>query len=401
MAKETKKYNYLIVGGGMAADQAVAGIRSIDKEGTIGIISADTDEPYARPALSKKLWVDPDFHDEDIDFHTAQKYNAQISLATRVTKIEPENHAVETDKGEKYAYDKLLLATGSEAKALNGEKSDRVVALRSKQDYLKIRKFSGKGNHVIVVGNGYVGSEIAAGLIQSDTEVSLVITGDRIFDKKFPAFLSEKYEQKYLEAGMKIYHNSKASDYELTKNGVKVQLDDGTELEAAGLVLGIGAFTDYSLASEAGLKVDEHGVVVDEHLKTSAPDIWAAGDIISYPDQILGRQSAGHVRHAINSGLFVGKQMAGESGSYDYTPVFYSWVFDINWEAFGKVDSSLKMYAEKLGDEKYIVYYFDKDVLAGVLSWSSGVSLDHLKSILKKRPTVEELGKVVKIEAVE
>lgn len=102
MAKETKKYNYLIVGGGMAADQAVAGIRSIDKEGTIGVISADTDEPYARPALSKKLWVDPDFHDEDIDFHTAQKYNAQISLATRVTKIEPENHAVETDKGEKY-----------------------------------------------------------------------------------------------------------------------------------------------------------------------------------------------------------------------------------------------------------------------------------------------------------
>ncbi len=401
MTKENKKYNYLIVGGGMAADQAVAGIRSIDKGGTIGIISADIDEPYARPALSKKLWVDPDFHDEDIDFHTAQKYNAEITLATRVIKIIPEKHIVKTDKGEEYAYDKLLLATGSEAKALKGESSERVVALRSKQDYLKIRKFSGKGKHVIVVGNGYIGSEIAAGLIQSDTKVSLVITGDRIFDKKFPIFLSEKYEQKYLAAGIKIYHNSKASGYELVGDGVKVQLNDGTVLQGAGLVLGIGAFTDYSLASAAGLEVDEHGVVVDEQLKTTATDIWAAGDIISYPDQILSRQSAGHVRHAINSGLFVGKQMAGETGIYDYTPVFYSWVFDINWEAFGNVNSGLKMYAEKLGDEQYIVYYFDKNILAGVLSWSSDVNLGHLKGILKKQPTVEELNKVVKLEAVE
>ncbi|MFT8669103.1 MAG: NAD(P)/FAD-dependent oxidoreductase [Liquorilactobacillus hordei] len=401
MTKEIKKYKYLIVGGGMAADQAVAGIRSIDKEGTIGIISSDTDEPYARPALSKKLWVDPDFHDEDIDFHTAQKYDAWIKLATKVTKVNPKKHTIETDNGEEFEYDKLLLATGSEAKTLKGENSERVIALRSKQDYLKIRKFSGKGKHVIVVGNGYIGSEIAAGLIQSDTKVSLVITGDRIFDKKFPIFLSEKYEEKYLKAGIKIYHNKKASSYELVGDEVKVQLNDGTVLQGAGLVLGIGAFTDYSLASEAGLKVDEHGVVVNEQLKTSVSDIWAAGDIISYPDQILGRQSAGHVRHAINSGLFVGKQMAGVTGTYNYTPVFYSWVFDINWEAFGQVNSSLKMYAETLGDDKYIVYYFDKQTLVGILSWNSDVNLEHLKEILKKRPTIEELDRVINLRAVE
>ncbi|KRM91978.1 NAD(P)/FAD-dependent oxidoreductase [Liquorilactobacillus cacaonum] len=401
MTQEMKKYNYLIIGGGMSADQAVAGIRSIDKKGSIAMISADVDEPYAKPALSKKLWVDSNFHDEDIDFHTAEKFDATIMLETTVTKIDIKNHIVETNTAEKIAYDKLLLATGSTARSLTGEKSDRVIALRTKQDYLKIRKFSGNNKHVIVVGNGYIGSEIAAGLIQSDTKVTFVITGKRIFDKKFPAFLSEKYEQRYLNAGMKIYHESKVTGYELIEKGVKVFLDNGDVLESDGLVLGIGADSNSSLASDAGIKVDEYGVVVDEHLQTSIPGIWAAGDIISYPDKILGQQSAGHVRHAIQSGLFVGKQLAGEVGTYDYTPVFYSWVFDINWEAVGKVDSKLKMYSEKLGDEKFVIYYFENDNLVGILSWSSEVNMDHFKEMLKKSPSINDLQKVLEIQKID
>lgn len=383
----------------MAADQAAAGIRSIDRKGSLGIISADSDEPYARPALSKKLWVDSDFTENDTNFHTKEKNNANLFLKTQVTNISPAQHLVTTTDGTKFSYDKLLLATGSKALTLNGPESDLVVALRSKADYRKIRSFSSPHKHVIVVGNGYIGNEIAAGLIQNDVQVSLVISGEQLYDKKFPANLSKQYQDKYLAAGVKIYSRKRAQKYEVEDNHVKLFLNDGSILEGDGLILGLGAQPNLALSKNAHLKSDNLGVVVDKYLKTSANDIWAAGDIICYPDVILGRQNAGHVNHAIKSGYIAGQNMAGKIIPYDHTPYFYSWVFDVSWEALGTVSSNLEMYEEKLkhSDGK-VVYYFEENILQGVLLWNAAINLDHFRNILKKKPHFADLNALLPLE---
>ncbi|WP_311407852.1 NAD(P)/FAD-dependent oxidoreductase [Liquorilactobacillus uvarum] len=403
MPEKTKHFNYLLIGGGMAADQAAAGIRSADSKGSLGIISADSDEPYARPALSKKLWVDPDFAEADTNFHTKEKNNATLFLKTQVISIDSAEHLVTTNKDTQFSYDKLLLATGSKPQTLAGPESDLVVALRSKADYRKIRAFSDNHKHVIVVGNGYIGNEIAAGLIQNKVQVSLIVSGERLYDKKFPTYLSKKYQQKYLDAGVKIYPKKRAEKYEIEDTQVKVFLNDGTVLKGDGLVLGLGAKIELDLAEKTQLKTDKLGVVVDKYLKTSAPDIWAAGDIISYPDVILGRQNAGHVNHAVKSGYIAGQNMAGKEISYNHTPYFYSWVFDISWEALGTVSSKLKMYAEKLqhSDGSIIYYFDDADILQGVLLWNARINLDHYRNILKKKPHLTELQQLLPLEKVD
>ena len=403
MPEKTKHFNYLLIGGGMAADQAAAGIRSADSKGSLGIISADSDEPYARPALSKKLWVDPDFAEADTNFHTKEKNNATLFLKTQVISIDSAEHLVTTNKDTQFSYDKLLLATGSKPQTLAGPESDLIVALRSKADYRKIRAFSDNHKHVIVVGNGYIGNEIAAGLIQNKVQVSLIVSGERLYDKKFPTYLSKKYQQKYLDAGVKIYPKKRAEKYEIEDTQVKVFLNDGTVLKGDGLVLGLGAKIELDLAEKTQLKTDKLGVVVDKYLKTSAPDIWAAGDIISYPDVILGRQNAGHVNHAVKSGYIAGQNMAGKEISYNHTPYFYSWVFDISWEALGTVSSNLKMYAEKLqhSDGSIIYYFDDADILQGVLLWNARINLDHYRNILKKKPHLTELQQLLPLEKVD
>ncbi|MCC7666561.1 NAD(P)/FAD-dependent oxidoreductase [Liquorilactobacillus satsumensis] len=402
MAQDSKHFKYLLIGGGMAADKAAAGIRTVDQTGTLGIISADSDAPYARPALSKKLWVDPDFKETDTDFKTAAEYKTEIFLNTTVTAIDPQAHTVTTADGTHFSYDKLLLATGSQALQIPGPASDLAIALRSKADYRKIRAFSGQHKQVLVVGSGYVGSEIAAGLIQNDTQVTMVISGKRIYEDRFPGYLSEAYQQKYLDAGIKILTTAYAKNYEVKDGKVELHLASGKTLVGDGLVLGIGGRSNFKLGKAAGLATDHDGIIVDEQLKTSAPDIWAAGDIISYPDKILGRQSSAHVNHAVKSGMIAGKSMAGAAVTYDYTPSFYSWVFDISWDALGHISSQMQMYAEKLPGNKSVVYYFDEHgLIQGILSWNSKVSLNHLRHLLKKKPTLSQLQQVLPLEKVE
>ncbi|MFT8393305.1 MAG: FAD/NAD(P)-binding oxidoreductase [Liquorilactobacillus ghanensis] len=393
-------FKYLLVGGGMAADQAAAGIRAVDAQGSIGILSADVDGPYARPALSKKLWVDENFHDEDIDFKTAEKQQAQLFLRTVVTQIDPAAHQVKTSTGQAFSYDKLLLATGAKARTLAGTASQRVVALRSKADYLKIRAFSGQQQTVIVVGDGFIGSEIAAGLAQSNTQVIYVIAGSQLFERKLPTALCQELEQKYTAAGVKFYYQEKAATYQLKGEQVELTLEDGTRLLGDGLVLGLGAEIDYQLAKQAGLHLDKNGVVVDQYLQTSAADIWAAGDIISYPDVILGQTKSEHVKHAIQSGYVAGKNMAGQAAAYTYTPYFYSWVFDISWEALGTLDTSLQLYQEKLTSGQLVYYFDDQGQLQGILSWNAAVDLDHLRNLFRQHPDLKTLQQVLPLKPI-
>lgn len=162
----------------------------------------------------------------------------------------------------------------------------------------------------------------------------------------------------------------------------------------------MGAEVNYQLAQQAGLLMDQNGVVVNQQLQTSATDVWAAGDIISYPDVILGQTKSEHVKHAIQSGYVAGQNMAGKVTDYTYTPYFYSWIFDISWEALGMLDTRLQMYQEKLTKGQLIYYFDDHQQLQGILSWNAAVDLDHLRNLFRQHPSLSTLQQVLPLKQI-
>jgi len=156
------------------------------------------------------------------------------------------------------------------------------------------------------------------------------------------------------------------------------------------VVAGLSAKPVLDLASEAGLEVNR-GVVVDAHLKTSDPDIWAAGDIAEYPDVILGRTRIEHVDHAQNSGATAGRSMAGSDETYDHTPYFWSDAFELGWEAIGRLDARLDTEVVELGEGREVVYYLDEQSRpVGVLLLGVWDSVDKARKVLADAPTDRE-----------
>ncbi|WP_423188424.1 NAD(P)/FAD-dependent oxidoreductase [Alkalibacterium sp. f15] len=383
-SKETY-YDYLFIGGGIAAAYAAIGIRKSDKEGSIGILSSDQDGPYARPALSKRLWTDDDYSVEDVPFNTAEETDSNIMLETVVNSIDRENKTVTTHDGTTLSYGKLLLATGSEPQTLNGPEDEHVIAFRTFEDYRKLRGFSGKDQHVIVVGGGYIGTELAANLKLNNTQVTLIYPQEVLNDNRFPLELAKEYEDRYRQTGVTLKNASRAAAYSRNGDKLVLQLENGETVEGDTLVLGLGAKPRLTLAKDAGLEVD-NGVIVDDYFRTSDPDIYAAGDISSYPDPIFGRKRIEHVDHARKSGTAVGKNMAGSDKPYDYTPYFYSDVFDISWMAYGTLDSRLQTLIDHVDDGK-VVYYLKEDKPVGILLWNINPRLGKVKEVLKNPPS--------------
>lgn len=385
----TTHFDYLIVGGGMVADTAARGIREIDRDGSIGILSDDVDEPYTRPALSKKLWTDDEFTWDKVPLGTADDTGADIRLRTRATAIRPDAHEVDAD-GETFAYGKLLVATGGKPVPLPVEdrsNGERVLSFRTAEDYRRLRSLAQDVDRIAVVGGGYIGSELAAALVQNGVDTVLVHTGAVLGDAVFPAALAERFETLFRDAGVEIVAGSKVEGGEADAAGVRLSLENGDEVRADAVVSGLGIDVATDLAESAGLTVDD-GVVVDAQLRSSVDDIWAAGDVASYPDRLLGRRRVEHVDNANAQGTAAGRNLAGAAESYTHTPYYYSAVFGIRYEAVGTLDAELETVEDWIDTERGVVYYLDDGRVVGVLLWNVEEARDAARAVLADADTL-------------
>ncbi|MFT3892007.1 MAG: FAD/NAD(P)-binding oxidoreductase [Anaerolineales bacterium] len=193
-----KQYKYLIIGGGLTGDAATRGIRELDLDGSIGLISAESAPPYMRPNLSKGLWKGRPI--EKIWRKTEER--GELNLGRKVTQIDPEKKEVQDDRGETYSYDKLLLATGGSPNHLPFGGSD-VIYYRDFQDYQHLRALTDTKEHFVVIGGGFIGSEITAALTMVGKKVTMVFPNDAIGGTVFPSnlahFLNDYYRQKGVE----------------------------------------------------------------------------------------------------------------------------------------------------------------------------------------------------------
>lgn len=372
-------YSYLIIGGGMTADAAVRGIRELDAKGAIGLIGAEADEPYSRPPLSKALWKGESF--ESVWRKTSEA-GVALHLGRRATTLDPAGKRVLDDQGEEYTYDKLLLATGGTPRRLPFG-GDTVIYFRTLEDYRRLHAMAEPGRTFVVIGGGFIGSEIAAALAMQGCKVTMLFPEDGIGARLFPADLARFLVEYYGEQGVDVRPGEQVTD--VSRNGAKVVVETkaGIRLTVDAVVAGIGIAPSTELARAAGLEVED-GIVVDDHLRTSKSDVYAAGDVARFTAPALGvRMRVEHEDNALTMGKAAGRAMAGDTTPYAHLPFFYSDLFELGYEAVGEMDPRGELLSDwRVPFREGVVYYLSGGRVRGVLLWNTWGQVDAARALI-------------------
>jgi 3-phenylpropionate/trans-cinnamate dioxygenase ferredoxin reductase component len=361
-------HRYLIVGGGMTADAACRGIREHDADGSIGLVSGEPHPPYNRPPLSKALWQGKE---EESIWRGTDTLGVDLRLGRRVVSLDLASRQVTDDEGEVYEYERLLLATGGSPRRLSQD--DDAIYFRTLDDYHRLRALADDGVRAVVVGGSFIGSEIAAALASNGVSVSMIVSGDGIGSRLFPADLASFVTGYYRERGVEV------------ETGARVQADDPRLADHAAVIAGLGIEPNTELAAAAGLPV-EGGITVDAYGRVNGrDDVFAAGDVARFPSPVLGgSMRVEHEDHANTHGRVVGANMAGADMPYDHLPFFYSDLFDLGYEAVGDVDSRLETIADwtDLGREGVVCYLDAARRPRGFLLWNVWGKVDAARELI-------------------
>jgi NADPH-dependent 2,4-dienoyl-CoA reductase/sulfur reductase-like enzyme len=376
-----KHYKYLVIGGGLAGDAATKGIRELDTQGSIGLISKEPDPPYMRPNLSKGLWKGRPV--EKIWRKTEER--GTLHLDCKVVQIDPNQKSVRDESNEEYTYDKLLLATGGTPNHLPfGE--GNIIYFRTFQDYQHLRKLTEQGDRFVVIGGSFIGSEIAAALTMVGQKVTMVFPENAISENFFPGDLSKFLNEYYRLNGVEVLTGDSVASVQKEGNRILVRTGSGRSMEADGVVAGIGIHPNLDLAKEAGLLLD-NGITVNEQLQTSHPDIYAAGDAANFFHHGLDKRvRIEHEDNAVQMGKLAGRNMAGAHDTYTHIPMFYSDLFDLGYEAVGELNNKLQTYSD--WDEPFkkgVIYYLDDGHVRGVLLWNVWEKVDDARALMKEK----------------
>ena len=373
------RYRYLIVGGGMTADAAAHGIRKRDSTGSIGLVGAEPHAPYNRPPLSKGLWKG---EAEDSVWRKTAETGAELHLGRRAVALDPRARRVTDDEGAVYEYETLLLATGGTPRRLSGA-PDGVIYFRTLDDYRAARRLADRKARFVVIGGGFIGSEVAAGLRMQQCEVTMIVPHPGLGARVFPADLSRYLVDYYRREGVTMLMGESVERVEASKGGYRVETRGSGVVSADSVVAGLGLELNVELARQAGLAVED-GIAVDAELRTSQPDVYAAGDVVSFPSAALGKRvRVEHEDNANTMGDVAGQNMAGAGRRYEHLPLFYSDLFALGYEAVGEVDARHETFADwKHPMKEGVVYYLQDGRVRGVLLWNTWEQVDAARALI-------------------
>ncbi len=332
---------YVIVGGGLAAAKAIEGIRESDSTGTIVLVAEEDRLPYERPPLSKAVLKGEDemetvfTHDRDWYF----EQGVELRLGNPATSLNAEHHTLTLADGETLSYDKLLIATGSSARALDvpGADLDGVLYLREMQESEALKARFADGARIVIVGAGWIGLEVAAAARDAGCTVTVIepqpaplvaVMGEQVGGWFADLHRGHGVEFRFGEGVERIEGDTSVTGV-VTKSGDTVPAD--------AVVVGVGITPNTGLAEGAGITTD-NGIVTDPALRTSADGVWAAGDVANWRSTTLGTNvRVEHWANANDGGLAAGRSMAGQDVTYDPIPFFFSDQYDIGLEYAGYV----------------------------------------------------------------
>ncbi|WP_024803215.1 NAD(P)/FAD-dependent oxidoreductase [Nocardia sp. BMG51109] len=367
---------FVIVGGGLAAVKLAEALRGNDFDGTVTLIGTEEHLPYERPPLSKEHLLGKQ---QLADFTTApaqwyRDHHVEVLPGTTVTAIDRDARTVTLPDGSTRRYDKLALATGSRPHRLPipGADADGVYELRTIEQSDALLALFGSARRLAVIGAGWIGLEVAAAARTAGVEVTVLETQRVPLQAALGTRMGEVFAELHRANGVDLRCEVRVA--EITTSGgtaTGVRLDDGTVLEADAVLQAVGARPNIELAGNAGLAVDS-GVLVDEHLATSDPNIVAAGDIAEQQHPVLKRRiRVEHWANALNQPAVAAQTMLGRPATYDRLPYFFTDQYDLGMEYTGYVapaqDASVVIRGDVAARE-FVAFWLDSGnrVLAGM-----------------------------------
>jgi NADPH-dependent 2,4-dienoyl-CoA reductase/sulfur reductase-like enzyme len=366
----------------MTGDAACKGIRSIDPDGSIALVGDEPDPPYARPPLTKGLWLGKE---ESSIWRGTEDEGVDLHLGRTIVSLDLDAHTATDDRGDTYGYDRLLLATGGRPRHLPGA-PEGVVHDRTRADYHTLRAAAAEGTRVAVIGGGFIGSELAAALASNGCAVTMIFPEEAIGTRLFPRELALSLNDYYREKGVELVAGGLVGGVERRDGGYRVTVDGGGAFDADVVVAGLGIVPRDELAADSGMATD-NGIPVDDRGRVAGhDDVFAAGDVARVPARDLGRElRVEHEDHAKSHGRQVGRNMAGADEPYDHLPFFYSDLFELGYEAVGELDSRLETVAEWAEPHrKGVVCYQDAEGRPrGFLLWDVWGKVDAATDLIR------------------
>lgn len=382
---------FVIVGGGLAGAKTAEALREQGFDGEVVVLGAEADPPYDRPPLSKDYLQGKTGRDTIFVHEPAwyASHDVQLRTATRVTGIHRGTHQVTVDGGEQLGYDKLLLATGSTPRRLSvpGQMLDGVHCLRTLADSDRVRAAIGAGGRLVIVGAGWIGLEVAAVARSAGVEVTVLARASLPLQRALGPEMGAVFADLHREHGVDLRLETELAEITGDRNQVTgVRLADGTGLDATAVLIAVGASPDTAVAQRAGLAVGD-GVVVDPALRSSDPDIFAAGDIarVAPRPYLQTTVRVEHWANALNQPATAAAAMLGKPASFDALPYFFTDQYDVGMEYVGYVGSDGYDQVVVRGDVsagEFIAFWTrDERVLAGMNVNIWGVT-DSMKALI-------------------
>ena len=392
-----RDYDYIIVGGGLAAASAVDGIREVDSDGSIVMLSEETEPPYHRPPLSKEylqsedaprdlLYIKPETWVEDA--------RLELRTETSVVGLEPRGLTVTTSHDEVLRAGRILLATGGRPRDLDlpGRELAGIQTYRTVEDAETLRSMAAKAGRVALIGGGFIGMELAASLTTLDVRPIVIELEDRVWWSLFPPEISSFMRHYFEERGVEFRLGRSVEAFRGDDILETVVLDDGAHLACDLAVIGVGISPADSLATAAGMAVQD-GIMIDEFGETSHAHIYASGDVACFPDPVfedLGRVE--HWDHAKAHGRLVGRNMAGEREPYEHVSYFFTNVFDLSINVFGRPESADQLVLSgELGSRRSVIYCGAEGRLVGTIMVNAPETLEENRELMRRRPSMDDL----------
>lgn len=478
---------YLLVGAGTASHSAMRSIRAREPQAKVLMIGSENHNPYMRPALSKELWFSDQELRKNLNFKwwngkersifyeideffipidkLNQRENGGVSFIKncRLVKLDPDSKIAHLENGQTIKYDKCLLAPGGKPKSLpvldeaDEKVRERIIYFRTADDFLKLNEVSATAKRIVIIGGGFLGSELACALakrlpndkVPENQTIYQIYPESGNLGKILPTYLSEHLSKKIKNEGAKLIPNVEVKSVQMNKDKViEIKLSNDELIYADNIVCAVGLEPDVELAKLSQLEVDDKtgGYLVNSELEART-DVWVAGDASCFYDVKLGRRRVEHHDHAIHSGKLAGQNMIGAGKAYTHQSMFWSDLgTEISFEAVGIVDSSLATVAifadsEELGQlesqstesestdksqdannnngakqenvdkdnsnaakkpmekfEKGLVFYLNKDnIIIGVLLWNLFGRLSIARRILNEQKKYDDFNEVAKL----
>ena len=335
----TSDQTHVIVGASLAGAKAAETLREEGFEGRVVLVGTEEERPYERPPLSKD-YLRGEAGREKVYVHEEgfyEEHAIELHLGRAAVGLDTASCEVELDGGERLQYDRLLLTTGAEPRRLKipGAELEGVFYLRSVQDSDALRDRIDRGGAVVVVGAGWIGSEVAASARQRGLDVTVVEPAALPLERVLGAEVGAIYRDIHADHGVRMLLGTGVEAFEGDGAVERVRTSDGRVIDCDFVVVGVGVRPRTTLAAKAGIAVD-NGVLVDEHLQTSVSGVFAAGDVANAAHPFYGeRIRVEHWANALNQAPAAARSMLGQSAPYDRLPYFFSDQYDVGMEYTG------------------------------------------------------------------